>query len=100
MSRLRTKSAVVSRIDGAYARRLSELEYLKTIVFKAKGAAQDSVVRAAYPMVYAHWEGFVKEATSAYLEYVSNVVGIKKLHKSKVMPSLLSGWAWHSGVKG
>lgn len=100
MSKLRTKTQVIDRIDGAFARRLSELEYLKTIVFKSKGAAQDSAARAAYPMVYAHWEGFIKDTTFAYLEYVTNVVGIKGLAKSKVLPSLISGWAWQSGVKG
>jgi hypothetical protein len=100
VSKLRTKSDILTRIDGSYVLRLSELEYLKTLVFKSKGAVQASAARAAYPMIYAHWEGFVKEATLAYLEYVANAVKIKRLKKSRVMPSLLSGWAWCSGVKG
>ncbi len=99
MTKLRTKTQVMDRIDGAFALRLSELEYLKTIVFKASGAAQSSAARAAYPMVYAHWEGFIRDTTGAYLEYVTNVVGIKRIKNARVLPSLLAGWAWQAGVK-
>ena len=43
---------------------------LKTAIKKSKGQVQVAQVRAAVPLLYAHWEGFVKQASTQYLEYV------------------------------
>lgn len=33
---------------------------------------QTTLIRAGVPLLYAHWEGFIKQASQFYLEYVSN----------------------------
>lgn len=42
-----------------------------TQVRNLSGAAKIGVMRAGIALIYAHWEGFVKEATTMYLKYVA-----------------------------
>ncbi len=39
---------------------------------KAMSLTQATLIRAGVPLLYAHWEGFVKQASQDYLELVSN----------------------------
>ncbi len=39
---------------------------------KGKHVDRDTFIRAGVAIVYAHWEGFIKSASEAYLEYVNN----------------------------
>ncbi len=33
---------------------------------------KDHYLRVAIFLIYSHWEGFIKRAAEAYLEYISN----------------------------
>ncbi|WP_211245305.1 MAE_28990/MAE_18760 family HEPN-like nuclease [Curvibacter gracilis] len=72
MSKIRTLSDLQDHLDRAIAWRLKEIAYVKSSAKSAKSYAQAALVRAGLPLVYAHWEGFVKQASEFYLEYVDN----------------------------
>ncbi len=50
--------------------RLREITYLRTATKKG-GVAQQTFIRAGIALLYAHWEGFVKQCAKAYVNYVS-----------------------------
>ena len=51
--------------------RIKELSTFK-LAAKADGANRKVFVRAGIALVYAHWEGFIKAASEAYLNFVDN----------------------------
>ncbi len=72
MTRLRTITDFQDAIDAEHAWRLKELaNYVLTIRTK-ESPARRVLVRAGVPLVYAHWEGFVKCASLTYLKYVGD----------------------------
>lgn len=72
MSKIRTLSDLQDALDKALAWRIKEIAYVKSTARSSKSFAQAALVRAGVPLVYAHWEGFIKEASEGYLEYVGN----------------------------
>jgi len=51
-------------------KKLTQIKFLATAP-GFEDDARDTLVRGAVTLLYAHWEGFVKDAATAYLEYVS-----------------------------
>lgn len=72
MSKIRTLADLQDALDKALAWRLKEIAYVKSNAKSLKSFAQAALLRAGVPLIYAHWEGFVKGASEAYLEYVAN----------------------------
>lgn len=72
MSKIRTLTDLQDALDKALAWRLKEVAYIKSNARSSKSFAQAALLRAGVPLIYAHWEGFVKGASEAYLEYVAN----------------------------
>ena len=70
--KIRTLFQLDDAISSEFAWRKKELSLLKTMVVsnKSKTAVVDSYIRMALPLLYAHWEGFVKAISISYLEYV------------------------------
>lgn len=51
--------------------RIKEISALKSLIEKsAAGVARNAALRAALPMLYAHWEGYVKRSADQYLAFV------------------------------
>lgn len=50
--------------------RKKELTTIKTNVEKSNSKLESTAIRSAIVLLYAHWEGFIKIASEAYLEYV------------------------------
>jgi len=69
--KIRTLSQLQVELDRAHSWRVKELAYIKGKVSSTSSYAQASYLRAALPLLYAHWEGFIKEASEAYLTYVA-----------------------------
>ncbi|HKA08643.1 MAG TPA: MAE_28990/MAE_18760 family HEPN-like nuclease [Gemmataceae bacterium] len=64
------------RLDNAISWRRVELSALKSAVEQAESRSPGSplsraLARSGVAMLYAHWEGFVKEACQAYVDYVA-----------------------------
>lgn len=57
-------------ISSEYAWRRKELTNIKNIVMTARQAHRDLLLRAAVLILYAHWEGFVKQISIAKIQYL------------------------------
>jgi MAE_28990/MAE_18760-like HEPN len=89
--KLRTLSLLQDYLDGELAWRIKELADMKYSVKKAESDRKRTVIRASLALLYAHWEGFIKNSATAYLEFVDSqghrycelascfvVIGLKK----------------------
>jgi hypothetical protein len=71
--KIRTVEELDSFLDSSIAWRQRELILIKSLVENNKNAPLrlNCYLRSGVTMLYAHWEGFVKEASVAYLNFVS-----------------------------
>ncbi|HYM94278.1 MAG TPA: MAE_28990/MAE_18760 family HEPN-like nuclease [Chitinophagaceae bacterium] len=68
----RTISLLNQNIDEDYSWRIKELDDFKTVLEKAKDTStQGSLIRAGITLLYAHWEGFIKESAYCYYNFVT-----------------------------
>ena len=56
-------------LDSELAWRKKEISNLKAAALSSKGLTKNTMFRAVIPIIYAHWEGFVKQAAIAVLKY-------------------------------
>jgi hypothetical protein len=69
---LRTSDMLLAHLDQDMAWRIKEIAELKNAVDSAQGRSQNAHIRAGVTMLYAHWEGFVKNSANAYVNYLSH----------------------------
>lgn len=72
MSKIRTINDLQNVLDNDFSWRIKEIASLKNLVRKSDPMSQKTAVRAAIPLLYGHWEGFIKNASISYLEFVNN----------------------------
>lgn len=72
MEKIRTVSKAQDVLDNEFAWRLKEIADIKSAIRTADAVHQRTLIRAAIPLLYAHWEGFVKVASETYLNYIAN----------------------------
>jgi hypothetical protein len=68
---LRTGPMLLDYLDQEMAWRIKEIHQFRTAVDQARGRNVDAHIRAGVSMLYAHWEGFIKSAANAYVNYLS-----------------------------
>jgi hypothetical protein len=66
-----TISGLMRKMDDELSWRRKELHVIRNIIPNVPNPLQRAMLRSAIPLLYAHWEGFIKVATSYYLEHVS-----------------------------
>ncbi len=71
MSKIRTLSQLQDSLDKDFSWRLKEIADLKVTVKGTSSLGQATIIRAGAPLLYAHWEGFIKHASQYYLNFVS-----------------------------
>lgn len=71
MSKIRTVLHLQEIIDKEFSWRLKEIADLKIVVKNSKQMANETAVRAAIPLLYGHWEGFIKNSATFYLEFIN-----------------------------
>ncbi len=72
MRKIRSLTNLADALAAEFAWRKKELHGLKTIVIaNEKTHNRDLCIRAAVTLLYAHWEGSVKQAAGYYLEFVA-----------------------------
>src|SRR5438105_9171667 len=71
-SGIRTREQLQEAMSEEFAWRKKELHSLKMLVHANETTRnRDMCIRAAVPLLYAHWEGIVKQLGSCYLEFVA-----------------------------
>ena len=72
MSKVRTQTQLQDFLDTELGWRIKEIADMKSAVKNARFLSEKTIIRAAVALLYGHWEGFVKSATTGYLSYVEN----------------------------
>lgn len=72
MSKIRTVTNAQLFLDNDFGWRLQEISDIKTSIRSLEGAKSRTLIRAGVALLYAHWEGFVKNASQVYLEFVAS----------------------------
>lgn len=70
--KIRTIEELQNRLDDDFAWRRKELTVIYTNVSSSKQNQLNTNIRIGVVMLYAHWEGFIKNAAELYLIYVSS----------------------------
>src|SRR5699024_1704311 len=70
MQKIRTVEALDEAIDAAISWRRQELATTLRLVDQATGPAERANLRAGILILYAHWEGWVKNVAQLYVRYV------------------------------
>tara|TARA_R110000868_G_scaffold407878_1_gene689760 strand:- start:506 stop:1162 length:657 start_codon:yes stop_codon:yes gene_type:complete len=81
-----TFDSLTDKVVADFSWRRKELTLIKNKIPRDKNSLQSALIRATIPLLYAHWEGFVKVNMSYYLEYVSN----KYLKNSELKTSFIA----------
>ena len=66
----RTESLLSDKLEQDIAWRIQEVSIIKNMVKTTKSKQLQAVIRSGLTILYAHWEGFVKVSSEAYLQYV------------------------------
>ncbi len=81
-----TYDQLTNLIGEDYAWRRKELKIINDYVSDKPSPKQNASLRFSIPILYAHWEGFVKKATEVYLEYVAK----KYLKHNELKPQFVA----------
>lgn len=86
--KIRCKEELYDRIDEEYTWRFREIASLKTEIqaMKSSNTLLFPMVRSLVMLSYAHWEGFVKNSTRYFLNYLSYL----GLDQSQTHPALVA----------
>ena len=85
--KVRNTLALSEAIDNALAWRKKELTSLRTLIgTRSRDHEKTLLLRVAMPVLYAHWEGFAKEASQIYLDFISQ----QGLHYSELNENFMA----------
>lgn len=97
MSGLYDRNQLQDAMDQEFAWRKRELHQLKSMVEGySKTYNKDMAIRAAVPLLYAHWEGFVKKIGGFYLDFVAH----QRLKNEELPDNFLALAVNHHLIKG
>lgn len=87
--KIRTAEELQTRLDEDFAWRRKELTVIFTNVKSSKPLQLNTNIRIGVVILYAHWEGFIKNAAEYYLVFVaSKRLTLKQLSNSMIAISL------------
>lgn len=87
MTKIRTVSQLSDQLSEEIAWRKKELIYVKTLIDKNRyKTVQSTLLRSGTAILYAHWEGFIKNAATSYVEFVAR----QNLKYSELTPNFLA----------
>lgn len=84
--RIRSLTELSEFLDNELAWRKRELTTLRFTIQKARAHEEATLLRAAICLLYAHWEGFIKNAATAYICFVVS----QRLRLHDVAPNFLA----------
>jgi MAE_28990/MAE_18760-like HEPN len=71
MKALRTRDEFIESLDHEFSWRLKEIADIKSVIQSTELTMQRTFLRAGVPILYAHWEGFVKTASESLLKFLN-----------------------------
>lgn len=84
--RIRTIEELQDKLDEDFGWRRKELSQIYTRVQSAKYPSLNTELRIGIVMLYAHWEGFIKNISQYYIYYVSQ----KRLNYSELKDNFVA----------
>lgn len=69
--KIRTIGQLQDILDKELGWRIKEIADLYSAIRTSTASWQSTIIRAGVPILYAHWEGFIKNASEAYINFVS-----------------------------
>jgi hypothetical protein len=92
MSRLSTVSLFTDYVDNEFAWRHKEMIDMSIVIKQTSDPGiKRALLRAALPLLYAHWEGFIKKASEALINFVA---------EQRLRHDELATCFWVLGVRG
>jgi MAE_28990/MAE_18760-like HEPN len=85
---IRTVENLYDHLSDEIAWRRKELTDVKALI-ETKSfttSKRDALIRAGVALLYAHWEGFIKAAATAYLEFVS----MQRMRYDELSPNFIA----------
>lgn len=70
--KIRTIDELQDYVDKEMSWRRKELSAIKSNIFVAKEFAKNTALRSGIAILYAHWEGMIKNIATAYFSFVAN----------------------------
>ncbi|MDB9308957.1 MAE_28990/MAE_18760 family HEPN-like nuclease [Aphanizomenon sp. CS-733/32] len=67
----KTEQMLIDNLHEDFAWRIKELSIIKSKIPSQQNEEQHALIRAGITLLYAHWEGFIKNAAENYLNFVS-----------------------------
>ena len=95
-----TKDELYNRIDDEIGWRKKELKLFKDKIPTEKSELQVAMLRSSIPIIYAHWEGFVKTACEYYWEYVFSFLPYVHPFRGSHHPDNRQQCHWRGAVRG
>jgi hypothetical protein len=81
-----TYNQLIDFVGVDFAWRRKELKLIKDQIPSNNSPKQNAALRFSVPILYAHWEGFVKKSCELYLEYVAK----KYLKHNELQPQFIA----------
>lgn len=75
--------------DNLDKRRFEFTRFRRLVFAQANSPLEPTAVRMGIPMIYAEWEGYIREVCQLYLEYIETTV-----KSSKDLTPALLGYMW------
>ncbi len=69
--KVRSAEDLVGRLDSDLGRRKRELSSTLHLVNRARAHQIEAATKAAFCLLYAHWEGFIRNSMAIYLEFIN-----------------------------
>jgi MAE_28990/MAE_18760-like HEPN len=70
--KIRSTSEFEDFIAEEYSWRRKELTNIRNMALSARKSTQEALIRSAVAILYAHWEGFIKQSSIAKIKYLSS----------------------------
>lgn len=84
--KIRTINDLQDAIDNEMSWRKHELASIRSNITDSRNFAKDTAIRAGIALLYAHWEGAIKNIATYYLQYVA----MQSLPYSQLKPNFLA----------
>jgi hypothetical protein len=99
MTNPRSISELVDFLDKDSSWRKKEIASSKWIIDKSTGETRRYALRSGTALVYAHWEGAVRDGSKAYFAYVLEWVRRCNIKFTALSPNVAAMHIWLSGAR-